>query len=219
MGTCAAFCTAFYSIRLIYLVFFHRFRGYNRVYKSIHELPIIMAIPLMFLCFGSIFSGYLFRDIFVGLGSCFFSGSIFILPSHYFVVFSEYIPLFYKLLPNAFSLIATCFSLWLYSCRTDMLLLNQWYFCRSLYKFLLDKWFFDALYNLYIVKYLFNWGFFITYVLIDKGFIETVGPYGFINFFFYNTTFFTLSGIVYNYVMFIGLNLTSFFFWYYEYFK
>ena len=88
------------------------------------------------------------------------------------------------------------------------LTLIQWSFLgRLFYLFLLDKWFFDILYNIYVVQFLFNCGFYITYIIVDKGFIENIGPFGIINFFSYSTRFFTISGILYNHALFIFLSL------------
>lgn len=58
-----------------------------------------MAFPLIILCFGSIFIGYILKDLMIGPGSITFSNTIFIHPVHFKLVESEYIPLFFKLLP------------------------------------------------------------------------------------------------------------------------
>jgi NADH-ubiquinone oxidoreductase chain 5 len=86
LGILTAFFTAIYSFRLIYLVFLNTTNAYKRIIKGAHELPIIMAIPLFILSFGSIFTGYLSRDIFGGFGSDFFIDSIFVLPQNLILV-------------------------------------------------------------------------------------------------------------------------------------
>lgn len=58
-------------------MFFNRTNVINStVLKNIHDVPLGMAVPLMVLCFGSIFSGYFFKDIFVGPGTDFFAHTI-----------------------------------------------------------------------------------------------------------------------------------------------
>lgn len=73
-----AFLTSIYSFRTLYIVFLGRTSIYRTASKQIHEVPQIMAFSLFILALGSIFSGYFFFDMFVGLGSDFFENSIFI---------------------------------------------------------------------------------------------------------------------------------------------
>lgn len=74
--------------------------------KSAHELPVIMAIPLSILCFGSIFLGYLSKDMFVGVGTPFFNNSLpdEIQISHYVLFSEEFVPYNFKILPVALSI-------------------------------------------------------------------------------------------------------------------
>ena len=71
LGTLAAFFTAYYSTRLISMTFLRRPNGLKHFYENAHEAPFRMALPLFLLTFGSIFIGYLSRDMMVGLGSDF----------------------------------------------------------------------------------------------------------------------------------------------------
>ena len=64
-----------------------------------------MAIPLIILAFGSIFIGYLSKDMMVGLGSNFWGNSIFILPKNILLLESEYIPQNQKFLPLVFTIL------------------------------------------------------------------------------------------------------------------
>jgi len=69
----ASSCTAAYSVRLIYLVFFGTPRAKRRVYVLAHETSNLDMIgPIKVLTFFSIFIGYLTKDFFIGLGSTFF---------------------------------------------------------------------------------------------------------------------------------------------------
>jgi len=73
-----AFLTAYYSFRTIYLVFLAPSTVYKSTGKKIHDVPPVMAIALFILSIGSLFSGYYFFDMFVGLGTDFLENSIFI---------------------------------------------------------------------------------------------------------------------------------------------
>ena len=59
LGTLAAFCTAFYMYRLLYLTFHGEFRGTHEQEHHLHESPATMTIPLWILAILSIFGGLL----------------------------------------------------------------------------------------------------------------------------------------------------------------
>jgi NADH-quinone oxidoreductase subunit L len=49
LGTLAAFCTAYYMFRLVFLTFFGEFRGTHEQEHHVHESPATMTIPLIVL--------------------------------------------------------------------------------------------------------------------------------------------------------------------------
>jgi NADH-ubiquinone oxidoreductase chain 5 len=71
LGVMAAFFTAYYSTRLLSLTFLRSVNGNRIAYENAHESPFPMMLPLFILSFGSIFIGYLSRDMMIGLGSDF----------------------------------------------------------------------------------------------------------------------------------------------------
>jgi len=82
LGLITAFLTSFYSFRLFMLTFLFPNNTFRQLVNHIHELPFKMAITLSILSIGSIFFGYLAKDLFVGLGTNFWNESILILPIH-----------------------------------------------------------------------------------------------------------------------------------------
>ena len=52
-GCMAAFFTAFYSFRLVYLTFLAKPNGLKGVIGHAHEVPLVMGIPLIILAFGN----------------------------------------------------------------------------------------------------------------------------------------------------------------------
>ena len=78
LGCSAAFCTAFYSFRLVFLTFVNVPNSFKTYVEHAHEPGLQMLIPLFVLAFGSLFSGFMFKEMFVGLGTPFFEGSIFV---------------------------------------------------------------------------------------------------------------------------------------------
>jgi NADH-ubiquinone oxidoreductase chain 5 len=68
LGVLSAFCTAFYSVRLIFLTFFGQPNASKVIISNVHESSYIMLVPLLILSLGSIFVGFLAKDLFLGLG-------------------------------------------------------------------------------------------------------------------------------------------------------
>jgi NADH:ubiquinone oxidoreductase subunit 5 (subunit L)/multisubunit Na+/H+ antiporter MnhA subunit len=68
LGTFSAFFTSFYSVRLIALTFLKQTNSSKQIIINVHESSLIMLIPLLLLFLGSVFIGFLFKDLFLGLG-------------------------------------------------------------------------------------------------------------------------------------------------------
>jgi NADH-ubiquinone oxidoreductase chain 5 len=179
LGTLAAFFTAFYSIRLLHLTFLGTPRGYRRVVVSVHDAPVLIAFPLFILCLCSIFAGYLLRDLFIGVGTCFWQNSLFTHPHRLLLLESEFIPHFIKLVPVGFSVVGALLSFYWYSWDVAFL-----YFIkvsrigRNFYTFFNRKWFFDKVFNEFITQTLLHYGYFYTYKVVDRGLVEMFGPFG-----------------------------------------
>src|SRR5882757_2676540 len=82
--------TAFYSFRLISLVFLGTANGSKQSYLNSHESNLPVIIPLFILAVFSIFFGYIFSDLFVGVGSDFFGNSLFIHPNNISIIEAEF---------------------------------------------------------------------------------------------------------------------------------
>jgi NADH-ubiquinone oxidoreductase chain 5 len=179
LGAGAAFFTAFYSMRLAFLTFLSEPNGYKPVLIGAHDAPIKMALPLLILSVPSIFIGYLSRDLFIGLGSPFWNGALFVLPSSLNAIDAEFIPHFFKLLPVGLSLTGATLALVLYTFSSKGLyVLKTSVMGRKIYNFLNRKWFFDKVYNEFISQTALSFGYFISYKTIDRGIIEMLGPWG-----------------------------------------
>src|SRR6266568_1620739 len=84
IATIGAMFTTLYSVKVLYLTFLVN-------YKQAHEGNIFMSFPLIILAVFSIFFGYITKDIFIGLGSGFFSdNALFIHPSHEIMLDTEF---------------------------------------------------------------------------------------------------------------------------------
>jgi NADH-ubiquinone oxidoreductase chain 5 len=182
LGSITAGLTAFYSFRLISLVFLVSPNGNKQSYLNSHESNLAAIIPLITLSLFSIFFGYLFSDMFVGMGSDFFGNSVFIHPNNITLVEAEYsLSLLIKLLPSILSLLGASSALILYLTWPEIILsLTETSTGKKIYTFLNSKYYFDLIYNNYVFSNGFKLGYSIS-KLIDRGVIELVGPFGLSN--------------------------------------
>ena len=182
LGVSSAFLTAFYSWRLLYFTFLGPANGFRFSYESVHESPPVIIFSLVCLCIGSIFFGFFFKDMFIGLGSCFWGNSIFVLPANDFQIEAEFIPWLVKLCPVYLSLVGGGLSFLFYHFFYHSFFYffsSNFSFFRSLYIFLNQKWFFDRFFNEHINYYFLKFGYSISFKTIDKGILEFFGPLGF----------------------------------------
>nr|YP_009365184.1 NADH dehydrogenase subunit 5 [Gracilaria changii]ARJ60466.1 NADH dehydrogenase subunit 5 [Gracilaria changii]ART65135.1 Nad5 [Gracilaria changii] len=176
LGNLSVFFTAFYSFRLIYLTFINSVNiTRNNVLKS-HEPSLIMLIPLIILGLGSIFFGYLGKDLFIGLGTDFWKSSIMILPTSSYYIEAEWLSVNLKWLPFVLSTLGVMLATGISTLKTHTYLYNNFY--RSLCFLVNKKWYWDILYNRFLVYPILNFGYSVSFKNLDRGFIELIGPYG-----------------------------------------
>lgn len=179
LGSITAGLTAFYSFRLICLVFLTVPNGPKQSYLNVHEANNKVIIPLFLLALFSIFFGFIFSDLFVGMASDFFSNALFIKPNNISLIEAEFsLPLIIKLLPALLSLFGASLAIFLYhKSPTFIIDLTDNFIGQNLYTFFNGKYFFDIIYNNYFINKGLDLGYKISKVL-DRGIIEMVGPYG-----------------------------------------
>ena len=182
LGSVTAGLTAFYSFRLICLVFLTVPNGSKQSYINSHESNNSVIIPLFILSLFSIFFGFVFSDLFVGMGTDFFGNSLFIKPNNISIIEAEFsLPILIKLLPALLSLFGASLSILLYhKSQIIVIELTENSIGRKIYSFLNGKYYFDIVYNNYIIKNGLQLGYIISKFL-DRGIIEMVGPYGLSN--------------------------------------
>ena len=186
LGSLTALLTAFYSFRLISLVFLTKPNGPKQSYLNSHESSFIIIVPMLVLALFSIFFGYIFSDLFVGIGTDFFTGkasdALYIHPNNITLVEAEFsLPLLIKLLPTILSISGGLLAIYMYNKDIYFIIkLTETAFISKLYTFLNSKYFFDVIYNNYIITKGFKFGYKVSEEL-DKGVIELVGPYGLSN--------------------------------------
>ncbi len=180
IATIGAIFTTLYSVKVLYLTFIANPNGNFNVYKNAHEGDLYLNIPLIVLAIFSIFFGFIAKDIYLGLGSHFFSdNSIFIHPIHEIMIDTEFgVRTLYKILPFLFTLIFSFITIMFFEIFPDIInslkLSRLAYF---VYGFFSQRFLIELLYNNYIVDLILKLGGQTTKVL-DRGSIELVGPYG-----------------------------------------
>jgi len=180
VSTIGAMFTTLYSVKVLYLTFLTNPNGPLINYKQAHEGDIFMSLPLIILAVFSIFFGYITKDIFIGLGSSFFTdNSLFIHPSHEIMLDTEFaVPTLFKILPLIFtvtlSIVAIILSEFIPKTLTYFKLSRLGY---NIYSFFNQRFLVELFYNRYITDMVLKLGGQTTKVL-DKGSVELIGPYG-----------------------------------------
>jgi NADH-ubiquinone oxidoreductase chain 5 len=212
LGSLTAGITAFYSFRLISLVFLTTPNGQKQSYLHSHESNLPVIIPLLILALFSIFFGYVFSDLFVGVGSDFFGNSLFIHPNNISIIEAEFsLNPIIKLLPAIFSLTGALLAILLYNRHPEFIInLTESKLGRKIYSFLNGKYYFDVIYNHYIVSAGLKLGYLIS-KQIDRGAIELLGPYGLTNSFSQtgNNIAKLDTGIITTYSLYITIGILS----------
>ena len=158
LGILSAFLTAFYSFRLANFTFFNNPQSNITSFNKSHEGDWNLRWPLILLLFFSVIIGFILQST--------------ILKDELPIVItnlSKFSPLIVSLLGASLAIILG-------------LLIKKWWkiWMRELnikfYSFTNNAWYFDNIFNYYISKPIFNFGFFTTYKLIDNQLLEYLGP-------------------------------------------
>jgi len=173
IGIFTAFLTSIYSWRLFFKTFHGPYNNKKVLINETHESPVIMLVPLFFLCIGAIFAGYYFKETFIGHHSNdFWQASIFFLNE----IKHDPIPLWFLFLTPILVTISIPISFYYFVTNTKILedfkKTNL-----PLYNFLINKWFIDELYEQIFVKPAKKMGSFF-WKKGDQGIIDRFGPDG-----------------------------------------
>jgi NADH-quinone oxidoreductase subunit L len=151
MTVAAAALTSFYSWRLIFKTF-HGEPHDQRHYDAAHESPLVMLVPLALLAIGSIGAGWPFLNLFTGHGvGEFFRDSLKFGPGNTVLEDMEHLSLITDLTPTIMMIVGFLVAWQFYIRRPDLpeALARQQ---NLLYRFLLNAWYFDRIYDLIFVR-------------------------------------------------------------------
>ncbi|MDB3932588.1 NADH-quinone oxidoreductase subunit L [Candidatus Pelagibacter sp.] len=170
IGIFTAFLTSIYSWRLIFKTFHGSYNNKSIKIEETHESPLVMLLPLIILSIGAIFAGFIFKELFFDIN--FWGNSIFFLEP----LSEEHPPMWFLLLTPILVCSSIPISYYLFVKNKDLpnsiVEINK-----PLYNFLVNKWYFDELYEILFIKPskkigLFLWKFF------DVKIIDGFGPDG-----------------------------------------
>ena len=174
LGILTAFLTSIYSWRLMFKTFHGEYNNKDIKIEETHESPMVMIIPLILLSIGAIFAGYIFKELFLDSYNVnnFWQDSIFFLEP----LSTEHPPFWFLIVTPILVVISIPIAYYLFV-KNKELLKQIADVNKPLYQFLLNKWYFDELYNvLFIIPSkkmgLFLWKFF------DIKIIDGFGPDG-----------------------------------------
>jgi len=159
----AACFTSFYSWRLIFMTFYGPQKGDAHAHDHAHESPLTMTVPLAVLAVGAVFAGMIWFNDFFGNHETmahFFSlphegghemGAIFMGPDNHVIELAHESPAWVSLSPFIAMLIgfAVAFQFYIRNPKLPAQLAEQQ---APLYRFLLNKWYFDELYDVIFVR-------------------------------------------------------------------
>ena len=206
VGIFTVLLTSIYSWRLIFKTFHGTYNNEKLKINTMHESPFVMLIPLIILAIGSLFAGYFFKELFIGHSSSnyFWTDSIkFLLP-----LSLDHPPLWIIYITPVIVILSIPFSYYLFVKNKNITnwLVNE---NKPLYNFLLNKWYFDELYDFLFVKPFKKIGIFF-WKNVDIKIIDKFGPDGISNLIkiFSNKAVKFQSGYIYQYafIMLLGFS-------------
>ena len=207
IGVFTALLTSIYSWRLIFKTFHGSYNNSKIKIDAMHESPMVMLVPLIILALGSIFSGILFKDLFIGHETSyeFWSNSIKFLDP----LSKDHPPVWFVFLTPILVIISIPLAFYLFIKNKKIVdaIVNS---NKPLYLFLKNKWYFDELYDYIFVKPSKKIGYFF-WKKIDVSVIDKFGPDGIsklIKYFSLKAVKFQ-NGYIYHYafVMLIGFSI------------
>ena len=146
--------TSFYSWRLMFLTFWGEPRGSSKTHEHAHESPPSMTIPLGVLAVGSVFAGMVWYGPFFGSieqVNDWFAGAIYMAEGNTVLDDAHYVPAWVASAPFVAMLAGLGLAWVMYIHRPELparVAETNW----PLYQFLLNKWYFDEIYDAVFVR-------------------------------------------------------------------
>jgi NADH-quinone oxidoreductase subunit L len=151
--------------------------GHGHTEHKPHESPLVMLIPLVVLAIGALVAGIFFHDAFIGEEQAeFWKGAIFYRPDNHVLETMHHLPGWVPLLPTVMMVLGFLLAVYMYimNTRKAAQLAGDY---PGLYRFLLNKWYFDELYDFIFVRPA-MWIGRVFWRIGDMKIIDGLGPDG-----------------------------------------
>ena len=179
LGTISAFFTSFYSIRLLYFTFLGKPNSNKKIINHAHESDYVLLTPLLILGIGSIFIGFIAKELYIGANVNTWVNTFLVLPWHDHLFNSEFLVFSIKLIPVIFSTLGGLTAFFFYNLiQYNWSVINSYKLQYPFYHFLSLKWYFDEIYLIYVSRFVMNFGYKTSFKLLDRGLFEYLGPFG-----------------------------------------
>ena len=179
LGSLAALCTGYYSMRILQLGFLSPVSGNKKVIEEAHEPAWRMLVPLGILSIGSIGVGYISRELIIGVGTDFWGNAIFTHPENMVMLEGEFLPVGVKWVPVICGICGGVGAWVVYNySERGVYRVKMSRIGRRIYKLGNRKWYFDKVYTEWIAQGVLDKGYKVTYKGVDKGVLELLGPKG-----------------------------------------
>ncbi|MCC0013073.1 MAG: NADH-quinone oxidoreductase subunit L [Rhodobiaceae bacterium] len=177
MTVVAAVFTSFYSWRLVFMTFHGNPRASQETMSHVHESPPVMTVPLFILAAGALLAGFVFKDYFIGHDhEHFWHGAVFMGEDNHIMEEMHHVPAWVIYSPMVAMIVGFLTAYLFYIARPSIpgQLASQH---DVLYRFLLNKWYFDEIYDFLFVKPAKRFGRFL-WKRGDGMVIDGLGPDG-----------------------------------------
>jgi len=205
IGIFTAILTAIYSWRLIFKTFHGKYNNKKNNITSIKESSHIMLIPSLFLAIGAIITGVVFKETFIGHDTQFWKNSILFLQS----INRDHPPTWLLITTPLFVVILIPITYYLFV-KNEKIIKNLVFKNQKIYNFLVNKWYFDEIYDFIFINPVKKIGLFF-WQKGDVNIIDRYGPEGLSRLVknFSNKVVNFQSGYLYHYafVMLIGFSI------------
>ena len=174
IGIFTAVLTSIYSWRLMFKTFHGEYNNKDIKIEETHESPLLMLLPLILLSLGAIFSGFVFKELFISQESQvnFWQNSIFFLEP----LSTDHPPFWFLIITPLLVIISIPIAFYFFVINKDLAKriasVNK-----PLYEFLVKKWYFDELYEILFIKSSKKLGL-ILWKFFDVKIIDGFGPDG-----------------------------------------
>ena len=176
IGMIGVFMTAYYSTRLIRVVFIEKVVGRRVVIEGVSEGGYKMRIPLIILSILSIIAGYIMKEVYVGIGNNYWKNSIYIKGESDLLIEGEMLSNIIKLMPIVITVLGVIVGMRLENSRSYEIVREG--IMKEVYNYVVKRCYFDKVYNEVIVQEVISESYKSSHKIIDRGILEVTGGLG-----------------------------------------